>query len=459
MHKITDRPNRVRSAMVPHVHPPPPKRRKVAVDKPEQARKPITEQHSIIRTSSTHVDSTAQVRSSSELSEPTLTSPSDGRTPHFVPTTIQQPTQAPGRPSTEQILAALKKLTTPGSSSNPIILLEDPPAPKLQQTPRNASQVESHMFQNRHRKPYSYNVFRPALVPRPANGSAFTGIPGHDMYRMRAAKTVTPGWHVGGPQPTRLDPPFELQYSSSTRYPASQPDTARGPARPKVQCFPPPLPAHLHHAALISLNEEQLRSKALQCVREYSRPAPRKRKTAEDPNETSASVSTDVEPPRRPPIKPTASSRTSSKHNPVTILPDPHPQLPPLVEQAALLTSLLHAYPRSADQHGLRDAMARLASVQNQRLADWLNAEVAQSRRPAAPHTPRVRSAAVVVAPRPRELTAAELDRVEMQRRDDEIRGFLSAGASIWQDGSGLSVVDVFSGGDAAVPGVGVSGG
>jgi hypothetical protein len=276
------------------------------------------------------------------------------------------------------------------------------------------------MFQDRHSKLYTSKNSRPAIAPRPANGSTFTGHPGHDMYRMHTAKMA------GDPQHTRSGLSFEMQYPISTRYLASQPSTAHAPARPNIPYFPR-IPPGYAYAASVPLNEEQLRNKALQYAREYSR-SPRKRKMANSIDETSG---------------------------PVTILPDPHFQLTPLIEQACLLTSLLRVYPQSTDQKGLREDIAMLASIQNQHLADWLNFEVGQSRKIASPHTPRVSRNATVVfdKPAPRSLTAEEVIEAERKRKqDEEVRSLLSAGATVWQDGSGLSVADVYSDGKASTP-------
>ncbi|KAF1927236.1 uncharacterized protein M421DRAFT_185476 [Didymella exigua CBS 183.55] len=446
---VTTRRSGVNAAPIPYALPRPSKRRKITVDEAERTREPAKIQPSISWTSSRSMDSTAQNRPSSELSELTLTSPSNRRKAHCVlPATAYQPKQAPVKRSTEQILAALKKLTTPGSSHNPIVLLEESPPPKVQQTSKDPSKVEPHMFQDRHSKIYMYNTSRPALAPRPANGSTFTGHPGHDIYRMRTAKTATPGWLTIGSQQLRSDVPLQAQHPISARYVAPQPGTAYASARPIV----PYTPAHMNYPAPMPLNEEQLRSKALQYVREYSRSSSRKRKMAEDPDETSESDSTEVKtntaPPRKSCFKPVASGRAKFQSRPVTILPDPHFQLSPLIQQASLLTSLLRVYPRSADQKGMREDIAMLASIQNQHLADWLNFEVGQSRKMASPHTPRVRSAAAVLPGRraPRAVAADELVEAEKKRkRDDEVRRLLSAGAEVWQDGSGLSVADVFA--------------
>lgn len=450
------------SAPVPHVPPRPSKRRKVTVSgTAEQPGKPLTIQSLISQNSSMSTNSTAPKRPSSELSELTLTSPSIGRTSHHSqPTRLDQPRQVSTNPSTEQVMAVLKKFTTLGSSHNPIVLLDNSSPPKVRQTPKDHNKVEPHMFQDRHSKLYTYKTPRPALEPRPTNRSTLTGHPSHDMYRMRTAKMAAPGWHVSGHQQTQPDLPFEMQFPIAARYLGPQVCTAYPPARTDLQYFPPPSPSYSPYAASVPLNEGLLRSKALQYVREYSRSSPRKRKIAGDPDETSESDSTEADLDTTLPLCPSrftlmASGNAKLRSGPVTILPDPHFQLTPLIEQASLLTSLLRVYPRSTDQKGLREDIAMLASMQNQHLADWLNFEVGQSRKLASQHTPRVSRSQAISSTKPAipYLTAGELAAAEQKRRqDNEIRGLLSANAKVWQDGSGLSVADVFSDDQASTP-------
>lgn len=185
---------------------------------------------------------------------------------------------------------------------------------------------------------------------------------------------------------------------------------------------------------------------------------------AQDPDETSESDPTEVDvivgPSLRKPFpKQTVDDCTSVKTSrvPLTILPDPHFQLTPLIEQASLLTSLLRIYPRSTDQKGLRDDIALLASVQNQHLAGWLDFEVGQARKMAGPHTPRVGRSMAWREPVPRPPANVDVAEAEKMQRDDEVRGLLSADAEVWRDGSGVSVADVSS--DSASTGQGCSDG
>jgi hypothetical protein len=451
---VTTRRSGANAAPIPYVPLRPSKRRKVTVtNTSDQPRVPGSIQPPS-RTTPTHTVGTGQIRPSSEQNGLAPNSSSHGREPcGSAGVTVHPPNQVEAKLSTEQILAALKKLTTPGTSQNPIVLLEDSPSKGTQEALQGPSKVEPHMSQDRHNKLYSYITPRPALTPRAANGTTFTGHPGHDMFRMRAAKMATTGWHVSAPQQDRQDIPF------AARHLASQPGGAQyAPAR--IPYFPHPPPAYPHHVIPMHLNEEYLRSKALQYVRECSRSSPWKRKMAEDPDETSESDSTEddlaVEPSLRKSLFESAGDKhVRFKNGPVNILPDPHFQLMPLIEQASLLTSLLRVYPRSIDQKGLREDIAMLASVQNQHLADWLNFEVGQSRKIRSPHTPRV-SRSLVASPSkpvPRPPSVAEVAEAERRsKQDDKVRGLLSADARVWQDGSGLSVADVYSDGKASTP-------
>ncbi|KAJ4398900.1 hypothetical protein N0V91_009854 [Didymella pomorum] len=282
-----------------------------------------------------------------ELNGLAPTSPSNGRLPvGSAVTKVYQPVQAEAKFSTENILAALKKLITPGTSQNPIILLEDSALKGTQEALESPNRVESHVFQNRNGTLYTYTALRCALASRPANGSTFAGHPGHDMFCMRAAKMATADWHASVPQQDRQDLPF------ATRHLASQPVGPQyASARSSVPYFSHTPPAYPQSMIRKPLNEENLRSKALQCVREYSRSSVRKRKIADDPDETSESDSTEIDmvvgpPPHELRFLPVGGSHARFKNGPVTILPDPHFQLTPLIEQASLLTSLLRVYPQ-----------------------------------------------------------------------------------------------------------------
>ena len=411
--------------------------------------KPATSRNRSLSTSST-----ALSKPSSELGDLTLTSPSTGRIyEKGSPTKVGQSLSEQAKPSTTQVMAALSKFTTPGSSHNPIVLIEDSPQARVSRKNKEHSKAEPHRFQDRHRKLYTYNAPRLALVSKPANGSTFTGDPGHDMYRMRTAKMALPVWQMGEPQHVRPDLPFEMQYPMSAQYLVSQQSAAHPLTRPAIQYFAPPPLTHPQHMVPHSLNEEQIRRRAVQYVREYSRSSSCKRKMVEDRDETSESESEEVHqdntiPTRKSHLTQIPIGSIRPKSSPVTVLPDPHFQLTPLIDQASLLTSLLRVYPQSADQKGLREDIAMLAPIQNQHLADWLNFEAGQSPKLGNPHTPHV-SRSPASSPKKaftHRLTNSELAEAEKKRKhDDEIRHLLSADAKHWQDGSGLGVADVYA--------------
>lgn len=425
----------------------------------------LTTKAVITRNSSSPSKDAAFSMPSSELSELTPTSPSTGITPEGRSPVKPGPyQQEQPKPSTEQVMTAMKKLVTPGSSHNPIILIEDSPPSKLQVRMKQHADIEPHKFQNRHSKLYTYKAPRLALAPKPANGSTFTGHPGHDMYRMRTAKMAPPAWN----QQVWQGLPFELQYPMSAQYLASHPSSNHLPPGPAMQYYSsPPLP-YVQYTAPPTLSEDQLRNKALQYVREYLRASPRKRKMPDDPGETSDSepgkIDLESAPHLRDPHTPRAPSSSSisrAKKNPVTILPDPHFKLPPLVEQASLLTCLLQAYPHSNDQKNLRKDIARLATVQNQHLADWLNFEVGQSRKLVSAHKPRVSESVAASPTKPVVPRLTNGERAEVgtkSKQDEEIRGLLSADAEMWQDGSGLGVADVYAETRAFSPAAGQEG-
>ena len=451
--------NAVSTSSIP---PKPTKRRKIAASaKAEKTAESAIVQPYLSRKPSMSTNSTMKSKTSSELSDLTLTSPSIGRTPGR--SLANKPSlllHEQAMSSTEQVKVALKRLVTSGSSHDPIVLNEESPPAKIEASTRQHDKVEPHMFQDRHSKLYTYRPLRPALAPKPANGSTFTGQQSHDMYRMRTAKLVEPTWHPSDTQHVRQGFSFETQYPMSAQYLASQHGVAHHPTRPASRYYaPPPLPVPWYIVPP-PLNEGHLRMKALQYVREYSRSSLRTRKAPEDPDETSGSGSEEIDigttlRPRNPRTPQVLSSSTKSKKSSITILPDPHIQLTPLIEHASLLTSLLRTYPQSKDQNGLRGDIAMLASVQNQHLADWLNFEVGQSRKLASPHKPCVSRSTTASPTEPIASVFTEQQRAEAEKKkeqDDKIRGLLSANGELWQDGSGLGVADVYAETRASTP-------
>ncbi|KZM20351.1 uncharacterized protein EKO05_0006885 [Ascochyta rabiei] len=413
----------------------------------EKPHKPAAVRHSILRYPPPQTNSSALSKSNIGLDGLTSTSSTTERISEGCSSTIPEvflPEKA--RVSTEQVMVALQKLITPGTSHNPIVLTEDSPPLSGQARTRHSLKLKPHRSQERHSKLYIFKSPYTALGPRPASGSTFTGRQSHDKYRMRTAKMAQPDWHLRRDPTYQQELPFELQYPMSAQYLAPQQNIAY--PQPGVRCYAPHLLTYRRPPT-----EEQLQIKAVQYIREYPRLSPRRREMAEDPDEISESESEeiDLDTARSPPNRgPTQNFRCAAetKDEPSAGLLNPYIQLTPLVEHASLLSSLLRAYPQSRDQMGLREDIAMLASIQNQHLADWMKFESGRSRKQANPHTPCASKSTTIspVKSLVSRLTEPERARAEERRRqDDEIRGFLSANANLWQDGSGLTVADVYT--------------
>jgi hypothetical protein len=123
----------------------------------------------------------------------------------------------------------------------------------------------------------------------------------------------------------------------------------------------------------------------------------------------------------------------------------------PLIEHASLLASLLKIYPYSADQTGMREDIAMLASVQNQCLAEWLDSGVLEFRKQA-------HSNAIYANSNKDDISTARIAQLHTTAmsvqcmRDEKVRGLLSSDSEIWQDGSGMSVADVYTETRASTP-------
>lgn len=387
--------------------------------------------------------STTLSRPSSEQGDPTLTSPSAGETSNYLPQAEPCP------PLQDQVIIPAAQVV-PGTSRNPIDIVDDSPPRTPQAETKQQRMVEPHMLQNRHQQPHSYEHAWPLLAPKSVNGSTFTGQRIHEAHRMRTAKMTQPVWYPSRAHGFQQGLPIDIMYPLSAKYVAFAQTAAF--SQPVIHYAPCP-PSYLVQKPASTPNppptEEQLRAEAVQYVRQYSRSSPRKRRATGDPDETSESEMQGIK------DSDALSSRSSNTKQIVksaveptsAILPDPHFQLTPLVEHASLLTSLLRVYPESTEQTGLREDIALLASVQNQHLIDWLNFERGQSRKQGNTSTSRVsnitaNSRARTLAAHVKEQGKAETE--TRRRHDDEIRCLLSANAKLWQDGSGLGVADVY---------------
>jgi hypothetical protein len=391
-----------------------------------------------------------------------LTSPSISNLPC---TPRRTRTEIPDADPDRTLSSALRRLrsmpgtTGKGSAYNPIDLEEySPRRNPVPVPPRKHKSRQPNMFGEQHRKGFAYLPPRAALAPMPANGRVFTGHKEYDIYRMMNAKAAAEGWTVPPPPAPHTPVPVSHAYAPSAygqseygvpfevQYPMSAqcfPLQAQHPQHDPNIVYQSPY-AQYHTYTGVSLagdSEDTLRNKALQLVREHSRPKPHAKLLSSDPDETSASE-TDTN----------TSQRLRKRKLPVFRDTD---LIAPLAAQTSLLTSLLQIYPKSTDQRGLRADIALLVSVQNERVAEWMGQEVreARKRRRSGTDSGISVSGEGIEMVRAREAVADLLERERMERekekeRDDQVRGLLSAGAGMWQDGSGEGVVDVFACGE-----------
>ncbi|KAL5408471.1 hypothetical protein PMIN03_006553 [Paraphaeosphaeria minitans] len=205
------------------------------------------------------------------------------------------------------------------------------------------------------------------------------------------------------------------------------------------------------------LDEEHLRHRAVQFVLDHSRPRTRKRRLSDDPDETSGSENEDAH----------GQSKKKSKISPLTERPtnlsqpsdetmvstpstgkskdnmfDRNLKLAELVEHTQLLTAMLMTYPRSQDQKSMREDIAMLATVNDQRLASWEAAEIEFDR-----DTRQRLTSAATPSPSMHGLSKATLDEgkkaagqvgaeggIKKRPEEDELRKYLSASSAVWDN-------------------------
>lgn len=403
-----------------------------------------------------------------------LTSPSVSGSTHQVALATSKRKRTP--PVLEQTpSSALQRPTTKaqdkGSAQNPIVLEEYTPRRYLRTLPKPHGFVEeSHKPPKASRRQYANHLFRKPLASKTTNGSTFTGDIGNDIHRMRTAKFAAGGYRphtspsvIGFGVPFEIHSPILAQHAAQQSSRASttpQPQQAKDQAqqqtqpqahlrsasassmaqsrlitevhRPKSFTFVPPLtpsnptkrPTSSSSMPPPAPSEDALRRKALQHIRDHSRPQLLKKPLPADPDETSASESEIMSLP----------SSAASKRRKMTVYQDPNDHLTPLIAQSQVLTSLLQNYPKSQDKKGVREDVAMLVSVQNERLEMWMKHE-GKGRK-------RAGSKSDASGNKGGETAAQEEKR--KQDGDREMRGLLSAGATMWQDGSGEGVADVY---------------
>jgi len=179
------------------------------------------------------------------------------------------------------------------------------------------------------------------------------------------------------------------------------------------QCNPVPpyeSPYARHHSNMgvttSGHSENMLRRKAIQHVRDSSRPQLHKKMLSDDPDETSDDDS----------------DQPGRSH----IYQDPNDHLSPLIRQAALLNSLLQCYEKSTDQAGLREDISLLVDVQKKKVGEWIQSENQREKK----SDERVRRAVD-------KLLAREAE------KDQDIRGLLCSDADMWQGGA-QGVAEIF---------------
>lgn len=209
-----------------------------------------------------------------------------------------------------------------------------------------------------------------------------------------------------------------------------------------------------------SVNEEHLRQRAVQLVLDNTRPRPRKRRLADDPDETSSSEyeveeldpkNETTTPPsslHRPttPLQPVEAEDVSTPNTGVSeeAIYDRNLKLAEMVEHTQLLTAMLMIYSRSGDQRDLRDDIAMLARVTNKQLSNWVSAEekfeleTQQRLRLAQTLSPNVTESsnglgdeemARIVA------IATQAAETQKKQQDDEVRRYLYAGSDVRDEG------------------------
>lgn len=306
------------------------------------------------------------------------------------------------------------------------------------------------MFQDRHRSLYRCGTDRRALLPKPANGSIFTGHKSHDMYRMMNAKQAAHGL-TPARLPTSLTdeasiPQVGLQYPLSTHYlPTAQ--------VPPYQYWPTAsaYASHQHHTPyLINANmpydiqiEHSLRRRALQYVRQHSRPRSASNPVCVAPDETSG-PKTDTKN-SQPSLRPRRSNAKACSQD----------RLQTLIAQTSLLTSLLQVYPASVDQDKLREDISTLASTHAEYMKAWIetsgtcskgrkrmrsDTDSAIDMADIEPESPLKEHARGMVA------HVNESMRVESERRKErgeELMKIMRSNAEIWGKHGG-SIVDAF---------------
>ena len=366
-----------------------------------------------------------------------------------------------------------------GGALNPILVTDSPPPTQAPNRKRQRKSAPHKFLDRGYKKLYSYPPTRPVLAPQPAIGSTFTGHKSHDIYRMMNAKMAAESGRSAKETYSyrgfgNYGQPLEVRDPMSAQYHGRYPTAMNQQQSPLIQYYDHYAPQLNVYPKAPTQDEETLRKKAVQYIREFSRPSPRKRRLSDaDPDETSCSDS-ESQPPAKPTRSPLFNSTPhtnllSQESSPFISIAKPHSAkstnfhhhdsniaVTQLTEHTSLLTSLLQIYPYSSDQKGLREDIAMLVSVQNQRVTEWMNAESESAYRSSKRRRRSNTDSAISVSSQcgARVVQSAEdQQRLEQERgQDEDMRRVLSATANIWQDGSGMGVADVFANVSASSP-------
>ncbi|KAH7406941.1 hypothetical protein DE146DRAFT_778531 [Phaeosphaeria sp. MPI-PUGE-AT-0046c] len=393
-----------------------------------------------IRTTSQISSMVAQSTASStgSMAGLSLTSPSVGGSAHQYALGTPQRKHSPHLPE-RTLSSALRRLTAKaeekGSAHNPIVLEEYSPRRNPRTLPKPlGSYASPHKFYKASRRQYANKLIRPPLAFKPTNGSTFTGDKGNDIYRMKSVKFAAGG---NGPQvpPSIIDfgVPFQVHYPGLAQHIAQQSSLANQQIQIQAQHVaqqPSATSQRTHHQVHQPKSsnsmpppppsEDALRRKALQHIRNHSRGQQHRKRLSNDPKETSGSES-----------ESSYRSAAASKRRKMTVYQDANDHLTPLVAQAKVMTSLLQKYPESKDKKGLREDIAMLVSVQNEKLETWMKHETKGKKR-----SEKKNAAGSAGAGR---------DKKWKEYGDGDVRLLLSAGAGLWQDGTGEGVASVFA--------------
>ncbi|KAJ4373287.1 hypothetical protein N0V83_003581 [Neocucurbitaria cava] len=479
--------------LVPSKTPSTPTALKLASTAPKLARPGSISEHDLSLTSTPVHDSSDKVTMSTPTQENKLPSKNNNESSSILQT------------------LALRPASVSGGALNPIVVTDSPPRFRRPQAPKKKQkrQTEPHRFMdNGYRNLYSHRPLRPALAATHANRSTFTGHKSHDIYRMMSAKmAAVPRRDEDRTATYRAFRDFDVRHPILAQHLVRYPVVQYQQPGPYIQYSNQGAPAAAVHRPVPAQNEATLRKKAVQYVREYSRPSPRKRRLSDaDPDETSTSefeetqtsISSHSSPvkstTRRPklvppsllslsssPLTSTASgskltiSQDRSKFTTTTADSDPNFDINQLTEHTSLITSLFQAYPHSTDQRGLREDIAMLVSVQNQRMRAWMKSEkqLARKRKQSEADSgaitttatsgvfsshlhvdgtvdePSVASdedLAVVMEEALQRHRRLEHEQEKRKERDEEMRQLFSSTAEMWQGGSsGETLADVYA--------------